>query len=624
MDHHNASNKPRQRSSDLHRIPRCDSHKRLNYDGYPTTHPTNGDKPLCLASPFTKSSSSKSNASDVCTEPAWSASRLRNSTNCMVSDEIEKFNNLHGTPRLRCHSWDGQPQDEEKRKSKEQPPDMVYDTKTYGGRVTYGQWRQLFKNRRAKSRDKKVDAIGRPVRGQKEFDLQKARERSESAGRVMNYVEYLRPEIWLLVLLMSDAAAMGSIASSCKSISMASLPWQQGGSTTTSKPDSRMRVSFLAARLRCGIQLAEEILGLNHAICYPPERCRSWLDMLWQQESSGRWLCLISSQSRTEAVEDFVKAVQVAQRWCPTGIDTDGESLRIIVLPSVYTHHVSERIPVVLKLPIRVVGMPLPFLHAQNEATPSLRHSFKEEPSTRWKTIWPKLSLKSLEVAVQTGRAELRNIVLVGQGTNESKPQGVCDSVLRITKGECMLVDCQVNIEDGRAGHGVVVGPKFGQRFPTGAAPRLTISRTEILNATTGILAHFGGQVVIEENCAIYHCKTGIQACDDGTNVFVPASLKILSRHVGRHHDQVGGGVIQRQLRRQITSANQLSTVSDVFGPAPEDNFRTRERASSSDDLSSLGANGVRGGWSSPNQSYQRSSPLTRLPRQGEWGRFQL
>ena len=167
---------------------------------------------------------------------------------------------------------------------------FVYgDSKCYGGRFTYGQWRRFFAQRHAAGTQQ--DASGQVI--------------SSSISRDFSwnaFVQYFRPEIWLLVLLHADAIAMSAIASCCEGFRQVTLPWRHlGNSASKGEVEKEMPVAQLAARLRSGLPLAEELLGLPAQITLPC-KCRSWLDLLHHQEMEGwktgllclaAWICAI-------------------------------------------------------------------------------------------------------------------------------------------------------------------------------------------------------------------------------------------------------------------------------------------------------------------------------------------
>eukprot|EP00438_Fugacium_kawagutii_P032489 Skav233889 [mRNA] locus=scaffold435:153592:154509:- [translate_table: standard] len=88
---------------------------------------------------------------------------------------------------------------------------------------------------------------------------------------------------------------MASMACSCQGYQKILLPWHLPG--TRNDPAIRiasqqvMGVSQLAARLRCGLHLAEELLDVNEISL--PRQCNSWLDLLYKQEMQGASLCVV-------------------------------------------------------------------------------------------------------------------------------------------------------------------------------------------------------------------------------------------------------------------------------------------------------------------------------------------
>ena len=103
----------------------------------------------------------------------------------------------------------------------EQSEGLLYgDSKCYGGRFTYGQWRRFFAQKRAAGTQQ--DASGQLITAGLSQDF------SWNA-----FVQYFRPEIWLLVLLHADAAAMSAIASCCRGYRQITLPWRRGGTSAS-------------------------------------------------------------------------------------------------------------------------------------------------------------------------------------------------------------------------------------------------------------------------------------------------------------------------------------------------------------------------------------------------------
>ena len=232
----------------------------------------------------------------------------------------------------RSSTWSGETQI--KPQLPEEIPCPLYtDAKCYGGRFTYAQWRKFFAQERKKGMQQ--DASGQII------EVGRSQDFSWNA-----FIQFFRPEIWLLVLLHADAAALRAIASCCRGFQQITVPWRRRGTSSSGaeleKPE--MPVVQLAARLRCGLPLAEELLHLPNQIQLP-STCRSWLDLLHQQEIegtdtgrssqfhplvmhllesvvAGAWLCLVHAggmrddvEEEVQVVEDFCQAVAVAEQW---------------------------------------------------------------------------------------------------------------------------------------------------------------------------------------------------------------------------------------------------------------------------------------------------------------------
>ncbi|CAJ1430043.1 unnamed protein product [Effrenium voratum] len=294
----------------------------------------------------------------------------------------------------------------------------------YGGRFTYGQWRRFFAFRVERS-PSVLDARARE--GPTHFSWQRP------------FVEFFRPEIWLLILLHSDAAAMGRLASCCWAHARLYLPWQRRG-VKREDPlcEPEMHVAQLAARLRCGLPWAEELLDLEEIS--PP--VGSWLELLYQQEAQGAWLCLVCTGHRGELVRNFCAAVALAEQRpdpdCP---------VIIALLPSVQHVHVTAGSRVCIQKALKILGLPLPYLSGGDF---ELRSRWQSPAIPKGgRRYLPTLSLQSLEVRLDGGCVELQNCVLYGHGTTEDSPRGVGDCVLRVSSGTCLLADCQVRLRKG-------------------------------------------------------------------------------------------------------------------------------------------------------------------------------
>lgn len=250
---------------------------------------------------------------------------------------------------VRSNTWSGESSTETWKPDKLPKPQVgddsptESDAKCYGGRFTYGQWRQYF----AREQEKGLkDASGQVIQ-------------DDTHDFSWNFfVQFFRPEIWLLVLLHSDGASMASMACLCQGYRKISLPWRHRGTcgisaASKAKPQPEMGVSQLAARLRCGLHLAEELLDSKEISL--PQRCCSWLDLLHKQEMQGAvsalynfhnfpscvllgvpwsivtslkpivgsfciawirgaWLCVVCISRNAEVVENFCEAVEKAEK----------------------------------------------------------------------------------------------------------------------------------------------------------------------------------------------------------------------------------------------------------------------------------------------------------------------
>eukprot|EP00439_Symbiodinium_sp_Y106_P073676 s327_g13.t4 len=319
----------------------------------------------------------------------------------------------------RSSTWSGETQI--KPQLPEEIPCPLYtDAKCYGGRFTYAQWRKFFAQERKKGMQQ--DASGQII------EVGRSQDFSWNA-----FIQFFRPEIWLLVLLHADAAALRAIASCCRGFQQITVPWRRRGTSSSGaeleKPE--MPVVQLAARLRCGLPLAEELLHLPNQIQLP-STCRSWLDLLHQQEIEGAWLCLVHAggmrddvEEEVQVVEDFCQAVAVAEQWSEKV--PRPQHVVIALLPSARQHSTAEQ-SVCIRKAVKIIGLPLPVLTGAGEI--ELRSRWQApEPPGHWRAYLPMLSLRHVEVALDATTACI--CYMGGQLTVEDG---------------CTLQDCEVGI----------------------------------------------------------------------------------------------------------------------------------------------------------------------------------
>ena len=189
-----------------------------------------------------------------------------------VSDSVPV---LQDDVLVRSKTWGGESTSRKPKAEAQAENPTESDAKCYGGRFTYGQWRQFFAQKPEKGL--KLDASGQVLQEGTDFSWNSS---------IASLVQFFRAEIWLLVLLHSDGASMASMASSCRAYQKIALPWRPRGSGVAKSFEmGMMGVSQLAARLRCGLHLAEELLDSNEISL--PKQCCSWLDLLYKQEIQG-------------------------------------------------------------------------------------------------------------------------------------------------------------------------------------------------------------------------------------------------------------------------------------------------------------------------------------------------
>jgi len=435
----------------------------------------------------------------------------------------------------RSSTWSGETQI--KPQLPEEIPCPLYtDAKCYGGRFTYAQWRKFFAQERKKGMQQ--DASGQII------EVGRSQDFSWNA-----FIQFFRPEIWLLVLLHADAAALRAIASCCRGFQQITVPWRRRGTSSSGaeleKPE--MPVVQLAARLRCGLPLAEELLHLPNQIQLP-STCRSWLDLLHQQEIEGAWLCLVHAggmrddvEEEVQVVEDFCQAVAVAEQWSEKV--PRPQHVVIALLPSARQHSTAEQ-SVCIRKAVKIIGLPLPVLTGAGEI--ELRSRWQApEPPGHWRAYLPMLSLRHVEVALDVdGCVEIQNCILCGSGATAARPSGVCDSVLRVQKGICLVADCEVRMKQGHAGFGVVVGPDAASFTAGVVKPHCMLKRVEVTHATTACICYMGGQLTVEDGCTLQDCEVGISVCDQGSIVFIEGKLRIACRDGGRNFEQVSRGIV--------------------------------------------------------------------------------
>eukprot|EP00434_Breviolum_minutum_P020211 symbB.v1.2.017822.t1/scaffold1324.1/size125322/4 len=445
---------------------------------------------------------------------------------------------------VRSNTWSGESSTETWKPDKLPKPQVgddsptESDAKCYGGRFTYGQWRQYF----AREQEKGLkDASGQVIQ-------------DDTHDFSWNFfVQFFRPEIWLLVLLHSDGASMASMACLCQGYRKISLPWRHRGTcgisaASKAKPQPEMGVSQLAARLRCGLHLAEELLDSKEISL--PQRCCSWLDLLHKQEMQGAWLCVVCISRNAEVVENFCEAVEKAEKEQ----GDNPKSVTVALLPSVHKH-VTAGQHVCIQKAMKIIGLPLPHLGGADFQLRSRWHTPTNPPwscnkQSGWRAYVPTLGLQSLEIKLACdGCVELQNFILYGAGTEQHRPSGISDCVLRIAAGTCMLADCQVRLK-GNAGFGVVVGPDVAAIAPLCGTrkPHVMLKRSEVAHASTACLCFMGGQLTIEEGCFLRDCQTGISACDQGSIAFILGNVRMSCREGGQKFEQVSGGIITEMI----------------------------------------------------------------------------
>eukprot|EP00435_Cladocopium_sp_Y103_P045254 s2196_g12.t4 len=516
---------------------------------------------------------------------------------------------------VRCNSWAGESsvancKPNHSRTPKGDDCHTQSDAKCYGGRFTYGQWRQFFA--RQPEKGLRLDASGQVI--------QEGNLRDFSWN---SFVQFFRAEIWLLVLLHSDGASMASMACLCQGYQKISLPWQHRGSrsgfrgsslsngftvskdskvlekpmkpeplepkekhqiqevqeTTSDKTSEKtsekteqtgvmMGVSQLAARLRCGLHLAEELLDSNEISL--PRQCGSWLDLLCKQEMQGAWLCVVCIGRNAEVVENFCEAVARAEQ-------ENTKVATVALLPSAQ-QHVTAGEHVRIRKAMKIIGLPLPHLGGADFQLRSRWHTPANPPwsynqRSGWRTYVPTLGLQSLEIKLKQPACgscddyvELQNFILCGIGTQHSRPTGISDCVLRVAAGTCLLADCQVRLKEGNAGFGVVVGPDILAPFGGSSKPHVMLKRSEVVHASTSCLCFMGGQLTIEEGCSLRDCHTGISVCDQGSIAFILANIRMSCRDGGQKVQQVSGGIVTEMMTDRQTDMNPHMVSNTAVG----------------------------------------------------------
>jgi len=343
-------------------------------------------------------------------------------------------------------------------------------------------------------------------------------------------VDCLGADAWLLVLLFSDTSAMSAAAVLDSSCAKARLLAGDGAE------DNEMgwRLEQLAAWLRSGMSLTKEELPWCQ-LPHPPTQCHaSWLHVLRQQEERALWICLLVINGQAEFVEDFAAGITLAaQRYCggsgdstlPAGSFGAAAPL-IVILPSVGGHRsTQERITVTH--PLSVLGLSVPLTLGQRRTV-----------------LW----FGSLEVCTQ-GLVEFRNLKMLGSGTNSERPRGACDSVVRVTQGECTIADSEICIIARHVGFGVVVGRRglimgglstapFSQ-----PAPHVSLKNCRVSHCDAGCMVYLAGQLMVDSKCTFTDCRIGISACDRETQVNVKKEGRMF-RRCGEDVQTLAGGVI--------------------------------------------------------------------------------
>ena len=127
------------------------------------------------------------------------------------------------------------------------------------------------------------------------------------------------------------------------------------------------------------------------------------------------------------------------------------------------------------------------------------------EPPGKWRAYLPMLSLRHLEVALDVdGCVEIQNCILSGSGATAARPSGVCDSVLHVQKGICLVADCEVRMKQGHAGFGVVVGPDPASFTAGVVKPHCMLKRVEVTHETLTAVSAIVSNQVSHRACMLF------------------------------------------------------------------------------------------------------------------------
>lgn len=347
-------------------------------------------------------------------------------------------------------------------------------------------------------------------------------------------VDCLGADAWLLVLLFSDTSAMSAAAVLDSSCTKARLLAGDG----TEDNEMGWRLEQLAAWLRSGMSLAKEELPWCQ-LPQPPTQCHgSWLHVLRQQEERALWICFLVINGQAEFVEDFAAGIALAAqryRGGSAGDSADGTlpagslgaaAPLIVILPSVAGHRsMQERITVTH--PLSVVGLSVPLASGHRRTV-----------------LW----LGSLEVATQ-GLVEFRNLKMLGSGVKSERPRGACDSVVRVTQGECTIADSEICIIARHVGFGVVVGRRGLTMAGLSNAPfsqpppQVSLKNCRVSHCDAGCMVYLAGRLMVDSKCTFTDCRIGISSCDRDSQVNVKKEGRMF-RRCGEDVQALAGGIV--------------------------------------------------------------------------------
>lgn len=378
----------------------------------------------------------------------------------------------------------------------------------YDGRVTYDQWQNLFATSSQGCRSR-----GRSCPLFCSRDQSTLRRDASISNSTLQIPDSLGADTWLLVLLFCCAPRLAAITSVCRFFIEPCIECKA--------ISAWMPVTQLAAWLRCGMSLVRDELPNCEIPMFPP-LCRSWVELLMQQELYGKFCSVLCIRSEIKLVIDFPEAVNCVNAL-EGNQDYDADDVLIYILPNTSWHtNISSRERTIIKHPVSVRGFALP-------------SHFSSRP-----VLW----LDGFKIQT-SGTVEFCNLLIIGTGSEEAEPRGLFDSVIWVTQGWCSIRDVDISFAAGTVGFGIAVGP-VPLSTPDNVPAQAELQGTSVSQCSVGCLVYSGGQLVVGSGSSVFDCNLCLSASDRGSLITVARGTSIVSRN-GSDERVSTGGLIQHE-----------------------------------------------------------------------------